>query len=251
MAGSATRRCLTVMSLATAAVFIGSGGKGLAVASQCGEARLSGAGFESVDDIRAVAVANEYVYLAAGYDGLLVTDVSDPCRPVEVGRMDTPGFAGGVAFAGELALVADGYHGIRLIDIERASDPVEVGWVAVRGWANDVAVAGEFALVAAGGGLVVIDFGQPLNPVEVAAVEIDGGGRWVVVADSYACVTDDRGRLHVIDLSEPTAPVEIEVFDPMEFIDGTPSIKEPACVAGLTADRNRQSLKWIDAMVFD
>lgn len=74
--------------------------------------------------------------------------------------------------------------------------------------------------------------------------------RSVAVSNGYAYLAAGYDGLVVIDLSEPIDPVVIDVFDPVESIDGTPSIEEPVCVARLTADRNRQSLKWIDAMVF-
>jgi hypothetical protein len=55
---------------------------------------------------RALAVAGNYVYVAAGDAGLRVVDVSDPHNPTEISRYDTPGFAYDVAVAGDLVFVA-------------------------------------------------------------------------------------------------------------------------------------------------
>ncbi len=48
-----------------------------------------------------VAVSGDHAYVAAAGAGLLVADVSDPAHPVEVGSLDTPGYAQGVTVAGD------------------------------------------------------------------------------------------------------------------------------------------------------
>lgn len=64
--------------------------------------------------------------LVADWDkGLRVIDVSEPSLPVEVGFLDTPGFARDVAVSGGLAVVADYDAGLRVIDISEPSAP---GW---------------------------------------------------------------------------------------------------------------------------
>lgn len=55
-----------------------------------------------------VAVANNYMYVAAGDRGVRVLDISDPTVPTEVGFYDTPGDARSVAVAGNYVYVADG-----------------------------------------------------------------------------------------------------------------------------------------------
>jgi len=236
--------------VAIAAVVIGCGWTAVFAISEGEERRQLTAGLESFEDVRVVAVSNGFAYVAAGYDGLVVIDVRDPSHPVEIGRVDTRGFAGGFALMGGLVLVADGYHGLRVIDVECPSKPVEVGFVVVQGWSNDVAVRGEYALVAAGtAGLVIVDLSHVSTPVEVAAITIDGSARWVTALDSVVCVTDDRGRVHTVDLKDPTRPVETEVDDPRDGESG--AFLDTECVAEPLAGRDRSSLAWIDAMVFD
>jgi hypothetical protein len=248
---STSRRCMASMGVAVAAVVSGFGGSAVFAGSDLAEGLQFGAGPDFVKDVREVVVSGGFAFIASGYSGLVVVDVREQSEPVEAGRVDTPGFAGGVDLRGRLVLVADGYHGLRVIDIERPTEPVEIGSVAVKGWTADVAVLGEIVLVAAGAaGLVVVDFSGALNPVEIASMEIGGSARRVTVLDSWACVTDDRGRVHVIDLSDPILPVEIEVLEPPEPCDGAPSISAHECVAELMTARDQPSLTWMDAMVF-
>ena len=75
-------------------------------------------------------------------------DITTPSAPVEVGFVDTPGYACGVAVVGSHAYVADDYEGLRVIDVTTPSAPVEVGFVDTPGYAEGVAVAGGYAYVA-------------------------------------------------------------------------------------------------------
>lgn len=51
-----------------------------------------------------VAVSSDFALIADGYAGLGIHDIGDPRHPIEVGRLDTPGFAGAVAVVGATAL---------------------------------------------------------------------------------------------------------------------------------------------------
>jgi hypothetical protein len=51
-----------------------------------------------------VYVSGNYAYVADGYAGLRVIDVSNPSNPREVGYFDTPGYADGCLCFRELCL---------------------------------------------------------------------------------------------------------------------------------------------------
>jgi len=147
-----------------------------------------------------------YAYVADFQSGLRVIDVSTPSAPVEVGFLDTAGYASDVAVSGGYAYVADKYMGLRVIDVNTPSAPVEVGFVETPGDCNSVAVLVGHAYVADGsGGLRVIDISTPSAPVEVGFV--DTGATGVAVAAGYAYVAG--GGLSVVDVSTPSAPVTV------------------------------------------
>jgi len=103
-----------------------------------------------------VAVSGSYAYVADGYSGFRVIDVSTPSTPVEVGFLDTPGIAKGVAVSGGYAYVSDDYEGgLRVIDVSMPWAPVEVGFVYTPGPALGAAVAGGYVYLAEGGELAV------------------------------------------------------------------------------------------------
>ncbi len=64
-----------------------------------------------------VAVSGGVAYVADGFSGLQVIDVSDPGSPVILGSVDTPRFARGVAVSGAVAYVADAGSGLQVIDV--------------------------------------------------------------------------------------------------------------------------------------
>ncbi|NIV33636.1 MAG: hypothetical protein GWN58_30575, partial [Anaerolineae bacterium] len=86
-----------------------------------------------------VAVAGDYVYVAAFVDGLRIIDVSDPAAPFEVGFYYTGWYALGVAVAGPYAYVANDGSGLRIIDVSDPSAPFEVGFYDTPGYARGVA----------------------------------------------------------------------------------------------------------------
>jgi hypothetical protein len=97
-----------------------------------------------------VRVQGDIAYVAAGADGLLTLNVSDPASPVLLDQYNA-----GVTFCrkldvqGHLAFVADYGGGIRVFDV---SDPTDIKPTDSSGltYATDVCVAGEVAYVADG-----------------------------------------------------------------------------------------------------
>jgi hypothetical protein len=62
-----------------------------------------------------VVVAGGEVYVAIGFEGLRVIDVSDPTVPLEVGFYQSPGTADSVAWGDGLIYVADGEGGLLIL----------------------------------------------------------------------------------------------------------------------------------------
>jgi len=57
--------------------------------------------------VRGVAVSGDYAYVADGYNGLVIVDVTDKSAPAFAGSYDTAGSALSVAVSGNYAYVAD------------------------------------------------------------------------------------------------------------------------------------------------
>src|SRR6266478_3648148 len=102
-----------------------------------------------------VVVSNNYAYLANGYDGLRIYDVSDPTNPTNVGHINNGGYAEIVAVSGNYAYLANRDDGLRVYDVSDPSNPLNVGHTNVTGtglrpWAFGVTVSGNYAALANG-----------------------------------------------------------------------------------------------------
>jgi len=158
-----------------------------------------------------VTVSGNYAYVADGYSGLRILDISNPANPNEIGFYDTPDCACYVTVSGNYAYVADSDSGLRIIDISDPASPTEAGYKVFDngGFAQSVAVSGCYAYVADGSeGLRIIDISNPESPTE-AGYYYQAYGYSVVVSGNYAFVADGSKNLWSIDISDPTNPNEL------------------------------------------
>lgn len=144
-------------------------------------------------------------------NGFRIVDLSDPGNPAVIGNYQaTPQFRRALAAQGTTVFMVAG----SLVEIVDASDPANPTLLAqfpVTGSATDVQVAGNLAYVSLfsasnRGGFLVLDVAQPANPVQIGAYEANGGAEVIRVAGGVACVAGPEMGLHVVDVSDPTAP---------------------------------------------
>lgn len=137
------------------------------------------------------ATAGQYAFVPAGQGGLVIVDLADPARPRRVGAYQTGGWIRDVAVSGSIACVVE--------------DPYDhPTWTRLPQ-------------------LLVLDVADPSQPTLLGRYEPDPGGTFagklfaVKQAGHYAFVADQgvlsstgssyiRGGLHIVDLSDPTAP---------------------------------------------
>jgi len=179
---------------------------------------------------RDIVVSGSYAYIADGWSGLLVVDISRPNNPLIVSSLDTAGIAWGLALDGNLVYVADEYNGLRVIDISNPINPVEVGFYDLPGqfeFFHNVTIADKYAYVADGGyeageiGLRVLNVSNPAKPTAEGYLTLKMPEQErpfariedVVVAGDYAYVAAGTAGLRVIDVTEPAAPVEVGSYE--------------------------------------
>lgn len=161
-----------------------------------------------------VAVSGNYAYVvfgfSAGRKGLHVVDVTDPHKPVGLGRLFGGNNCVDVAVAGNFAYVAAEAAGLRIADVSNPAIPLQRGTYNTSGTARGVAVAGQFAYVADGSaGLQIVDISNPSVPVRVGVLNTSGEAYDVAIAGQHAYVADGASGLQIIDVSNPAAPVSV------------------------------------------
>ena len=169
-----------------------------------------------------VSVSGNYVFAAAGINGLQVFSIVNPSKPTPAGNLDTAGSAFGVAVLGDKAYIADYCYGLRVIDVQDPVHPIEVGSYVGIERAMGVAMFGHYAYVADQyAGLFVLDVQNPAAPIKV--LELPGSGTWDVQVFGQYLYLPGAQNFQIYDLSNPAVPALLGQLDEFGYyvtIDG-------------------------------
>jgi hypothetical protein len=101
-----------------------------------------------------------------------------------------------------------------VLDLTSAASPRRLGYLVLPGPVVDIALVGPYAYVVTGhgAGMYVVDVSNPKVPVALTRTYTGPSLSAVVVSDGYAYVSSDA--VHVLDLSDPTTPIEVAAFRP-------------------------------------
>ncbi len=192
--------------------------------------------YPTFDKAQGIFVRGNYAYVADGFAGLVILDISDITNPVLVGVYNTPGYALRVYVVDNLAYVADSYGGLRIIDVSDVSNPHEIGHHQTPGYARDVVVKNGYAYVADNeGGLLIFDVTDPSNPVEISSFPIPEETNYLTLYQrcgvNFVFVSTDSG-IRQIDISD--------IYNPRDLgfcYSGT--------TLGLTSEPNYNCSRWV------
>jgi len=157
--------------------------------------------------------SGNYAYLCAG-GSLVILDMSNPPKPVEVGRINIPAMLIGIDVKGNYAYLADKKNGLRVVDVSDPTNPKEIGFYDLPGITFRVNVAGNYAFVTnSSKGLCVIDISDPEKPKEVSENNAYINALGVSVVGKYAYIANRHDGLRVLDVSNPSNPHEVGSYD--------------------------------------
>jgi len=149
-----------------------------------------------------VYVVGHYAYIGEG-SALTVLDVSNPTRPVVLGRVDNCG--GWVQVRNGLACTVGGIHGFKIADVTNPSSPTLRG--SYPKYAVGVFVSGTSAYIAsADDGLLIVDVTNPSSPTLLGSYDTPFAASDVSVSGDMAYVVDGTS-LQIIDVANPSSPV--------------------------------------------
>lgn len=167
-----------------------------------------------VDDL---VIRDDYAYLAASDDGLVVVDYS---QPTELRRVaEFPIYeAQDIVLDGDLALVASSspsdydFDSLEVFDISVPPHPVHLSSVPgfQKSWATCIAAEHGIAYLGSRGKILIVDLSDPTNPNELSVIKLYGDD--VLIPD--LAVSNSRlyvgnyvnGSIDVYDVSDPTLP---------------------------------------------
>lgn len=178
------------------------------------EVIVSLAGIETPSVVNDIVISGDLAYVANGFGGLGVYDLSKPTEPREIGRCELEGYTAGVEVEGALAYVA---AGIRLvtIDVSDPARPIVLGSYETHNRAVDVAVKGGYAYLAIlSQGFEVLDVTDPSNPFKVADCQCSTlkDPAEIVMDGDYLYWADKADGFLIYDVHNAFTPTRIARF---------------------------------------
>ncbi|GIV16045.1 MAG: hypothetical protein KatS3mg022_1480 [Armatimonadota bacterium] len=204
------------LSIAAGRVYVANGAKGVRIidASDLNNIRETASFAEEQNDAWSVYPVGNHAYVANGYLGLLILDVSSPAVPRIAGRYFMPGSAMGVAVSGSYVYVGGLVAGVQVVDVANPALPREVGRRKLVDWVWNIATSAPYVYAASWEhGLQVVDVSDPLNPRVVGSNDTPKSAVGIAVAGHRAYVADGYEGLHLFDIGNPTAPVRLGSVD--------------------------------------
>ncbi len=156
----------------------------------------------------------QYLYMADGYSGFQVVDVSDVSNPLIVATVNTPGYSYEVQVAGDYAFVADHNGGLRVVDVSDPASPSLVGSASTANVALGVAISGNLAIVAEGQYLEFFDISNPVSPQLIHTIDDPQAAyRRISIDGNFAYVVSGDQGLLVFDITDTSDPVLVGQYD--------------------------------------
>lgn len=150
-------------------------------------------------------IEGDYLYFSAGFDGVIILDLSDPTNPDYISSMNGGTKNLNVTVSNDKAYVIDAAK-IVIFDVANPAMPVELGSHNIPGLnALDLAVAGNHLITAYDReGLRVVDATDPANPQEVYHFEqlVYAPGRLAISGDHLITLDYENG-LRILNHPNP------------------------------------------------
>jgi hypothetical protein len=156
-----------------------------------------------------VAVSGDYAFVADGYKGIRVIDISDPAATREVARCDTIGGTMNVFVHGQYAYTCNEIGGIRVLDVSNPQDPQLVGQCGILAPAERLALHDSLLCIAGQMSVPIVNVADPTRPVRVGVFENPGFAYGVAVADTWMYVAGAWEGMWVVSISDPANPVAV------------------------------------------
>ena len=163
-------------------------------------------------DTTDIFVYNNYAYLAATWQGLLIIDISNPFNPgepVSAISLGTYNHIRKVFVFNNTAFAID-ESSLFIIDV---ADPDNPSVPVIKNTANilnNIFVSGDYAYIAADeAGLMIIDVSNISSPFDPVYIDTVGKANDVFIMGNYAYIADGEEGLVILDVTNPVQPNEI------------------------------------------
>lgn len=160
-------------------------------------------------------VKDEIAYIANGYRGLTILDVSNPHQPTTLSNFSTDDWAMDILLDSLVAYVAISEGGVQIIDISDPAEPslisqLDPGYGDIRTLAklhNYLYLGGEET-----GNIYLCDISDLENPQCINQIPVNDYSYDITIYDGYLYSAGYWGGMQIFDLSDPVNPTEVGYY---------------------------------------
>ncbi len=176
-----------------------------------------------------IFIVGSAAYVACGWGGLKIYDISNPNSVTLEGELDGIGDITSISIKDTYAYLAAGVEGLKVVDIGDVANLSVKGSLEEPGddhYATEVEIVGNYAIYAdMDDGLKIIDITNPLNPTKLNDYDhVNFNTADIAINDTYVYVSNlDLNRIEVLDLSNIYIPTMIGYYQ--DAVNGPSDIK--------------------------
>ncbi len=154
-----------------------------------------------------------YVYVVDCDTGLQIFDTTDPNNLALVGNFTPLGITQRLVVAGGFAYLVAGYNGeLHQLAVTPPDQVHTANTHLTQAPVHSIALAGDYLYFVFDGGVGGIDLAVPAA-LQQPTVLYRSLGLWgIAVADDYLYVSDYRGNLWLLDITDPVTPVDVAYY---------------------------------------
>ncbi|RLB90177.1 MAG: hypothetical protein DRH26_10175, partial [Deltaproteobacteria bacterium] len=205
------------------------------------------------DTFQSIKVSGNYAYLAQGWNGLTILDVTNPGSITKVGGLQNIGWSRDLVLDpdGDYVYMAADWDGLKVVDITDPVNPKVVGQFNPNDiWSQGIDVNEDYIYLASqtnqGGQLDIIDISDPYAPQSMGSItgETDSFNQ-VDFEGDYVYVAGGSGGVTVLSAGAVQAVEETKLSFEVPVIDGSSFAIDAASVAkGISIDGTTGVLSW-------
>ena len=151
-----------------------------------------------------VYVSGGYAYIASGFVGLKIVNVTDPANPVDVSVVNTAGIASDVVVNGGYAYVGDSYNGMLILDVTNPSSPIVVSKFNAKGQILGVYAVNDNVFCADNTyGIENVNVSNHSSPSEAGYIQTNSSATNIFYFGGYIFLAAAEGGLGIYQPSNP------------------------------------------------
>ncbi len=152
---------------------------------------------------RDAKISGNNLFVADGYNGLQVYNVSDLTTPVKIGNYSTGNFAYTVAVYGNKAVLGDSSPGLTLLDISTPASPANLSSVVLAATPYRLELDENRAFAAEGSsGIETIDLSTPTAISKISTIQPEDFTRGVVLSGNTLFFADRDAGMGIEDVTD-------------------------------------------------